>query len=483
MARRTRKARRSAPTARTASCPSPCGTAPRTRPTGGRYVTGFDDIRMNKNSLVITIAFQPTGTTIADAGVGAQPRGARRRSTPARRRSARRPPPSPAPPPCPARRSPGAAAVPATVAGRDADDGPGHDGRRRGDGDHRHRHDDRLVRARQTCIGAPRRVRSASRQGASMVLALNRNTTNSAGFVGAIPMMQMSRPSSMSFAVIVVRSHLTKKALSGVVPTSAPRRQRPRQEVLDAGPHVRQVASTFGSNTAHWVPRSMDRSMKMTKRRTLTYFHSGSSDSVPSAPQRDAGPAGTAIAEQVDAAGDEDLLLLPGDQRGPETLVAGEAGADDAVDTSTAWRRVHATLEVVPGVHPRDMAVGRARHTSPAWRDRALAPKGARRRRTTNPSLTWRVPGFPPPASCGSCRMAKRSRNCSHWSTTASRSPVRTVAATLGFASSGAASRATSSIVARPLSPDPRLVDVGIAPMKSSSPIAAAPSWPPVAAT
>jgi hypothetical protein len=32
---------------------------------GTRYVTGFDDIRMDKNSLVITIAFQPQGTTIA----------------------------------------------------------------------------------------------------------------------------------------------------------------------------------------------------------------------------------------------------------------------------------------------------------------------------------------------------------------------------------------------------------------------------------
>ena len=31
---------------------------------GTRYVTDFNDIRMNKNSLVITIAFQPKGTTI-----------------------------------------------------------------------------------------------------------------------------------------------------------------------------------------------------------------------------------------------------------------------------------------------------------------------------------------------------------------------------------------------------------------------------------
>ena len=31
---------------------------------GRRYVSGFDDIRIDKNSLVITIAFQPRGTEI-----------------------------------------------------------------------------------------------------------------------------------------------------------------------------------------------------------------------------------------------------------------------------------------------------------------------------------------------------------------------------------------------------------------------------------
>ena len=67
--------------------------------------------------------------------------------------------------------------------------------------------------------------------------------------------------------------------------------------------------------------------------------------------------------------------------------------------------------------------------------------------------------------------------------TTASRNPARTVSTTSGCASSGTASRATSSTAARPLSPDPRLVAVAIAPMKSSSAIGATPSSPPVAAT
>ena len=46
---------------------------------GRRYVSGFDDIRIDKNSLVFTIAFQPRGTDIGDAAVGRRPRAARRR--------------------------------------------------------------------------------------------------------------------------------------------------------------------------------------------------------------------------------------------------------------------------------------------------------------------------------------------------------------------------------------------------------------------
>jgi hypothetical protein len=31
--------------------------------------------------------------------------------------------------------------------------------------------------------------------------------------------------------------------------------------------------SSLGSNTTHWVPSQMDRSRKMKRRHTLTYFH------------------------------------------------------------------------------------------------------------------------------------------------------------------------------------------------------------------
>ena len=49
-----------------------------------------------------------------------------------------------------------------------------------------------------------------------------RKMTNSAGLVGATPIRQISRPLSRSFWVMVVRSQRTKKASSGLAPSSAP---------------------------------------------------------------------------------------------------------------------------------------------------------------------------------------------------------------------------------------------------------------------
>ena len=53
-----------------------------------------------------------------------------------------------------------------------------------------------------------------------------RNMTNSAGFTGAIPIWQISRPLSISSWVIVVGPHYTKKASEGVDPARAPSRQQ-----------------------------------------------------------------------------------------------------------------------------------------------------------------------------------------------------------------------------------------------------------------
>src|SRR5213594_1715768 len=65
-----------------------------------------------------------------------------------------------------------------------------------------------------------------------------RKITNSAGRNAATPMRHTRRPLSRSFWDIVERSHFTKYAFSGLSPSRAP----------------------LGSNTAHCVPRSMERS-------------------------------------------------------------------------------------------------------------------------------------------------------------------------------------------------------------------------------
>ena len=180
----------------------------------------------------------------------------------------------------------------------------------------------------------------------------------------------------------------------------------------------------------------------------------------------------------VDAGGEQDLLLLPGDRRGARPRPGGRSRRPRTREPSGA---ACTPRSMSSGVQPGDMAVDR---------------HGVRRRRGGIEHSYPRVPGagvrgihrdtaarVPAAGVLRELQDGEAVPQLLALETTASRNPVRTVAATLGFASSGAASRATSSIVARPLSPDPRLVDVGIAPMKSSSPIAAAPSWPPVAAT
>ena len=96
---------------------------------GQRYVTGFDDIPMNKNSLVITIAFQPSGTTIAmptsapnleELGAidtGQAPIGATTTTVAGRHHRARLEPRSPAPRRC---RASTPTTVPATTVAGDA---------------------------------------------------------------------------------------------------------------------------------------------------------------------------------------------------------------------------------------------------------------------------------------------------------------------------------------------------------------------------
>ena len=82
--------------------------------------------------------------------------------------------------------------------------------------------------------------------------------TNSAGLMGATPTMQTRRPLSRSFWVMVVRSHFTKKACSGLVPMMAPLRHSLKRKLETVLRTLAQSCSPLGSKTAHWVPASIE---------------------------------------------------------------------------------------------------------------------------------------------------------------------------------------------------------------------------------
>jgi hypothetical protein len=97
---------------------------------------------------------------------------------------------------------------------------------------------------------------------------------------GATPTRQTRRPLSRSFCDIVERSHFTKNDFSGLSPRRAPfcHSLSRKSEMVERT--LAQSSSPLGSNTAHWVPLSIERSRKAKYRRRLTYFHSGSLDIV-----------------------------------------------------------------------------------------------------------------------------------------------------------------------------------------------------------
>src|SRR6185436_18342769 len=101
-----------------------------------------------------------------------------------------------------------------------------------------------------------RSLSSRAQLRASAVFWPMRKMTNSAGLTTATPIRQISRPLSRSFCVMVLRSHLTKYASCGVVPSSAPETNSLYRKPLTVSVILTQSLEPFGSNTAHWVPRS-----------------------------------------------------------------------------------------------------------------------------------------------------------------------------------------------------------------------------------
>ena len=76
----------------------------------------------------------------------------------------------------------------------------------------------------------------------------------------------------MSACVMVVLSHRTKNASSAFGPISPPDFQRFSKKSSMGRRTAAQSAGPFGSNTAHRKPLLSECSMKIAKRRILTYF-------------------------------------------------------------------------------------------------------------------------------------------------------------------------------------------------------------------
>src|SRR6266498_2048608 len=82
-------------------------------------------------------------------------------------------------------------------------------------------------------------------------------TMNSAGLSGAKPTRTLTIPRLMSSCVVVSESHLTKKACDGVEPWKAPRRYSVIMNAVMLSRSWVHKGVSFGSNTAHWMPRYM----------------------------------------------------------------------------------------------------------------------------------------------------------------------------------------------------------------------------------
>ena len=98
---------------------------------------------------------------------------------------------------------------------------------------------------------------------------LMRKTTNSAGLTGAIPMIAMTRPASMSSWVLVSSSHLTKNACSGVAPIRPPSRQTAVRNAPTSRRMCFHSVRSLGSKTIQFVPSAIDSSIMLNSRRTL----------------------------------------------------------------------------------------------------------------------------------------------------------------------------------------------------------------------
>ena len=98
--------------------------------------------------------------------------------------------------------------------------------------------------------------------------------------------------------------------------------------------------SALGSNTTHCSPRSIDASMKISSRRTLTYFQSGSLVMTRAAVDADAAVVGAEVADHVDVRPGTGLRMSC------SPLLSSALQPDDAAHHFVGRRLVHAALDV-----------------------------------------------------------------------------------------------------------------------------------------
>ena len=115
-----------------------------------------------------------------------------------------------------------------------------------------------------------------------------------------------------------------------------------------------QSGSAFGSKTTHCSPRSIEASMKISSRRTLTYFQSESLVMTAAAVDADAAVVVAEVADDVDVdrIGIEDVVLL---------FVEHALQSDDAAHDFVGGRLVHAALDVGARVDADHVAARRDR--------------------------------------------------------------------------------------------------------------------------
>src|SRR5581483_9572690 len=118
--------------------------------------------------------------------------------------------------------------------------------------------------------------RGSSAISSSLPVRPTRSTTNSNGYARATPTSARRLPAARWSGGLLLSSQRTKNASCGLAPAKAPRCQSASSRLVRARVSLLRVYTSFGSNTTHWVERSIAFSIIISRRRTLTKRQSAS---------------------------------------------------------------------------------------------------------------------------------------------------------------------------------------------------------------